>query len=174
MELRAKLLCPNIYTLEMLWQNTSVIQSHKQREFYLGLRTAAGRDQHRERVRACPSSSILIPKKHPCCTKATDIRCTWALPLSIFHTSPFCLHFGFFSSFSPGTAFIFRITKNFNKTHHSLTPRPIALHTEVADTASNNSVNKPRPQRCVMQYWISRHNNYTFLLLTHISLHFFS
>lgn len=53
----------NIYTLEMLWQNTSVIQSYKQREFHLRLRTAAGRDQHTERMKAYPSSSIPISEK---------------------------------------------------------------------------------------------------------------
>lgn len=99
------------------------------------------------------------------------VRCTWALPLGVFPTFPFCLHFSF-SSFSPDTVFISRIRKNPAKPHHSLTPRPVALSTQVAYTTSNNSFNRPRAQISVTQYWISRHK-YTSSLLTLNSLHIF-
>lgn len=116
-------------------------------------------------------------QQHPCPQEKPvlherdwTVKSTWALPLNIFHTfSIFMLFFHYFLL----TQFSFwELQKNPTKPHHTPTSRPVALNTQVAYAASNNTFYKPRPQSCLMQYRISRYN-YNSSLLTRMSLRIF-
>lgn len=120
-KLRAEPLCPNIYTHETPWQNTSVIQTNKENFI-------SGYEQLLREISAW-SEGISFqqhpgPQEKPVLHKRDwSAMCTSALHLSIFHTSHFCLHF-VYSLSSSDTVFILRIRKQQPNSHWCLDQLP--------------------------------------------------